>query len=129
MSTAHAFFIILLLAAGLTLVVWVIFHGWSPEQLPLWAGLIWGLIALVSVAPALLPAAIRWSYSVRIIQVILGVVVAVLSVKSLIVLLRHGASLSSTQRWSAYLGLVPFVLGLLAVLVFFWIAGAFNSKK
>ena len=129
MSASQAFFILFLVVAGIALVIWIFLRGWSPEQLPLWAGLIWGLIAMIKFVPAMLPASIRWSDNLSIVQVTLGVVVLVLSLKSLILLLRHGSNLSDSQRWAAYLGIAPLVIGVLMVLIFFWIAGSLGAKK
>jgi len=67
--------------------------------------------------------------AVEVKMVTLGVVVLVLSLKSLILLLRHGSNLSDSQRWAAYLGLAPLVIAVLALLIFFWIAGSLGAKK
>jgi len=128
MSTAQAFFILLLVVGGLVLAVWLLVRGWSPEQLPLWAGVIWGLMAVMVIVPKFLPASVRWSDTTSIVQMILGVVVLILSVKCLVLLIRHGAALPEAQRWAAYLGLVPLALGVLLVVFFFWMASAFNNK-
>ena len=129
MSAAQAFFILFLVVSGIALVIWIFLRGWSPEQLPLWAGLVWGLLAIIKFVLALLPASIRWGESTSVVQVALGVVVLAFSLKSLILLLRHGSSLSASQRWAAYLGLAPLVIAVLALLIFFWIAGALGAKK
>lgn len=129
MSTVQAFFVFFLLLAGLALVVWLFLRGWSPEQLPLWAGLIWGTIAAVTLAPKLLPASIRWHENVSIVQVIFGVAVLVLSIKCLIMLIRHSSALSDTQRSAAWLGVVPLIIGVMMAALFFWMAGAFNVRK
>jgi hypothetical protein len=129
MPTVQAFFVFFLLLAGLALVVWLFLRGWSPEQLPLWAGLIWGTIAVMTLAPKLLPASIRWHENVSIVQVIFGVAMLVLSIKCLIMLIRHGSTLSDTQRSAAWLGVVPLIIGALMVVFFFWMAGAFNGRK
>jgi len=129
MSTAQAFFVFFLLLAGLALVVWLFLRGWSPEQLPLWAGLIWGTIAVMVLAPKFLPASIRWHENVSIVQVIFGVAVLVLSIKCLVLLIRQGSALTDAQRSAAWLGVVPLIIGALMVVFFFWMAGAFNGKK
>jgi len=129
MSTIQAFFVFFLLLAGLALVVWLFLRGWSPEQLPLWAGLIWGTVAVMALAPKFLPASIRWHENVSIVQVILGVAVLILSIKCLVMLIRHSSALSNTQRSAAWLGVVPLIIGALMVVFFFWMAGAFNTKK
>ena len=129
MSTTNAFFILFLLAAGLVLVVWIFLRGWSPEQMPLWAGLIWGLIGAMVFGSALLPASVRWSDSVSVVKGILGITMLALSIKCLILLLRHGSGLNTSQRYSAYLGIAPLIIGAIMVLFFFWMAGAFNAKK
>lgn len=129
MSTVQAFIVFFLLLAGLALVVWLFLRGWSPEQLPLWAGLIWGTITVMTLAPKFLPASIRWHENVSIVQVIFGVAVLVLSIKCLIMLIRHGSTLSDTQRSAAWLGVVPLIIGVMMAALFFWMAGAFNVRK
>lgn len=129
MSTANAFFILFILVAGIALAIWLFVRGWAPEQLPLWAGLIWGLLAVMIVTPRLLPASIRWGDTVSVVQGLLGLVVLILSVKCLILLIRHGSTLTSSQRWAAYLGFGPLVIGILMVVVLFWVMGAFSTKK
>lgn len=129
MSTTQAIFVFLLLFAGLALVGWIFLRGWLPEQLPLWAGLIWGTIAIMALVPRMLPASIRWSENVSIVQVAFGAAVLAMSIKCLILLVRYGSTLSYNQRWAAWLGVVPLIIGALSVLMFFWIAGAFNGKK
>jgi len=79
--------------------------------------------------PRLLPASIRWSEGVSLVQVILGIVVLVLSIKCLVLLIREGSTLSAAQRSAAWLGLTSLFLGAITALVFFWIAGTFNAKK
>lgn len=129
MSTAHAFFILFLVAAGIALAGWLFWRGWSPEQLPQWATLIWGLMALLSLGPRLLPASVRWSDTVSIVQGAMGLVVVLLSIKCLVLLIRHGGSLSDSQRWAAWLGLAPLIIGALMVLMLLWMSGAFSQKK
>jgi|APTNR8051073442_1049403.scaffolds.fasta_scaffold02474_5 hypothetical protein len=129
MSTVQAFIVFFLLLACLALVVWLFLRGWSPEQLPLWAGLIWGTITVMTLAPKFLPASIRWHENVSIVQVIFGVAVLVLSIKCLIMLIRHGSTLSDTQRSAAWLGVVPLIIGVMMAALFFWMAGAFNVRK
>lgn len=129
MSTQQAILILALLLAGLALLIWLWWPGWLPERLPVWAGWVWGLLALMWLAPARLPAAIRWSEGMSVVQLTLGAVVLSLGLKALVLLLRHGPSLSSAQRWAAYLCIIPLLIGVLAVVVFFWIAGQFGSKK
>lgn len=129
MSTVNAFIILFLVIAGIALSIWLFVRGWSPEQLPLWAGLIWGLLAVMIVTPRLLPASIRWSDNVSVVQGLLGLVVLILSIKCLILLIRHGNTLSSSQRWAAYLGFGPLVIGILMVVVLFWVMGAFSTKR
>lgn len=129
MSTIQAFIVFFLLLSGLALVVWLFLRGWSPEQLPLWAGLIWGTVAVMALGPKLLPVSIRWNENVSIVQVILGLGVLALSIKCLIMLIRHSNVLSDTQRTAAWLGVVPLIIGGLMVAFFFWMAGAFNGKK
>lgn len=129
MSTLQAILILALLAAGLTLLVWLWWKGWSPGHLPQWAGWVWGLLALMLLVPARLPADIRWSSGMSIVQLVLGAVVLTFGLKALILLMRHGPSLSSAQRWAAYLCMIPLLIGVLAVAVFFWTAGMLGSKK
>lgn len=83
MSTVNAFVILILVVAGIALAIWLFVRGWSPEQLPLWAGLIWGLLAIMIITPQLLPASVRWSDTVSVIQGLLGLVVLILSIKCL----------------------------------------------
>lgn len=129
MSVTQAFLILFILAAGIALAAWLFWRGWSPEQLPQWATLVWGLMALLSFGPRLLPASVRWSDTVSVVQGILGLVVVLLSVKCLVLLIRHGNSLSDSQRWAAWLGLAPLIIGALMVLMLLWMAGAFSGKK
>ena len=129
MSTSNAFLILFLCAAGVVLVVWIFLKGWSPDQLPLWAGLIWGLAGLLIFGSALLPPSIRWNETMSIVKGIIGLVILALSIKSLVLLLRHGSELSTSQRYAAYLGIAPLILGAIMVLFFFWLAGAFNAKN
>lgn len=128
MSTIEAFSILFLLLAGIVLAVWLLVRGWSPEQLPIWAKFIWGLMAVMVIVPKFLPASVRWNDTTSIVQMILGVVVFILSVKCLVLLIRHGVGLSESQRWAAYLGLVPLAIGVLLVVFFFWMASAFSNK-
>ena len=128
MSTAQAFLLLFLLVAGVALTVWLFVRGWSPEQLPVWAGLVWGLMLLIVAVPRLLPASIRWSDSLSVVQLSLGIVMLALSVKCLILLVRHGSTLSDSQRWSAYLGLAPLVIGAVLALGFLFIVGLFSTK-
>jgi len=129
MSAFQAFFVFFLLLAGLALVIWLFLRGWSPEQLPLWAGLIWGTAGVMVLVPRMLPASIRWHENVSIVQVTLGAAVLTLSIKCLILLIRHGSGLSDSQGSAAWLGIVPLMIGALMALMFFWMAGAFNGKK
>lgn len=129
MSTSQAFLILFLVAAGIALAGWLFWRGWSPEQLPQWATLIWALMALLTLGPRLLPASIRWNDTVSIVQGIVGLVVVLLSIKCLVLLIRNGGSLSDAQRWAAWLGLAPLIIGALMVLMLLWMAGAFSQKK
>ncbi|NUO00729.1 MAG: hypothetical protein HUU01_08935 [Saprospiraceae bacterium] len=129
MSLPKALFILTLAGSCLVLIVWIFLRGWSAQLLPLWAKLIWGLIVAVIFIPRFLPASIRWSESVSLVQVTIGLVVVVLGIKCLILLIREGNTLSSAQRSAAWLGIVPLMIGALMLLFFFWMAGAFNSKK
>lgn len=129
MSTSQAFLILFLVAAGIALAGWLFWRGWSPEQLPQWATLIWALMALLTLGPRLLPASIRWNDTVSIVQGIVGLVVVLLSIKCLVLLIRYGGSLSDAQRWAAWLGLAPLIIGALMVLMLLWMAGAFSQKK
>lgn len=129
MSTTQAFLILFLVAAGIALAGWLFWRGWSPEQLPQWATLIWALMALLALGPRLLPASVRWNDTVSIVQGAMGLVVVLLSIKCLVLLIRHGGSLSDSQRWAAWLGLAPLIIGALMVLMLLWMAGAFSQKK
>ncbi len=129
MSTVHAFLILFLVAAGIALAGWLFWRGWSPEQLPQWATLIWALMVLLSFGRNLLPASIRWNDTVSIVQGVVGLIVVLLSIKCLVLLIRHGSSLSDAQRWAAWLGLAPLIIGALMVLLLLWMAGAFAQKK
>lgn len=129
MSTVNAFVILILVIAGIALAIWLFVRGWSPEHLPLWAGLIWGLLAVMTITPRFLPASIRWGDTVSVVQGLMGLVVLILCIKCLILLIRHGNTLSSSQRWAAYLGFGPLVVGVLMVVVLFWAMGGFSAKK
>ena len=129
MSTTQAFLILFLVAAGIALAGWLFWRGWSPEQLPQWATLIWALMALLALGPRLLPASVRWNDTVSIVQGAMGLVVVLLSIKCLVLLIRHGGSLSDSQRWAAWLGLAPLIIGALMVLMLLWMSGAFSQKK
>ncbi|MBL7798417.1 MAG: hypothetical protein JNJ90_18115 [Saprospiraceae bacterium] len=128
MSTLEAFSILFLLLAGIAVAVWVFVRGWSPEQLPLWSGWVWGLMLAMVVVPKLLPASIRWSDNVSVAQGAVGIVMLALSIKCLILLIRHGSALSDSQRWAALFGLAPLVIGAVLVLGFLFIVGLFSAK-
>lgn len=129
MSTLEAFFILFLLLAGIAGAVWVFVRGWSPEQLPLWSGLVWGLMLAMVVVPKFLPASIRWSDNVSVAQGAVGIVMLALSIKCLILLIRHGSALSDSQRWAALLGLAPLVIGAVLVLGFLLFVALFSAGK
>lgn len=128
MSTSQAFLILFLLATGIALAVWLFWRGWSPELLPRWAMLVWGLMGVIALGPRLLPASVRWSDTVSIVQGVLGLALVLLSIKCLILLIRHGSDLNDSQRWAAWLGLTPLIIGAVMVLFFFWLAGSFGKK-
>ncbi len=129
MPLSKAIFIFILLACGIALVVGVLLRGWSAQSLPFWSKLIWGLIGAIILIPRFLPASIRWDESVSLAQVIVGAVVAVLSIKCMILMLRHSSALSAAERAAAWLGIVPLIIGAIMVLFFFWMAGALGGKK
>ncbi len=128
MSTLEAFSILFMLLAGVALAIWIFVRGWSPEQLPRWAGLVWALMLVLVVVPKLLPASIRWSDSVSVAQGAIAIVMLALSIKCLILLIRNGSALNDSQRWAAYLGLTPLVIGAVLVLGFLFIVGLFSAK-
>lgn len=129
MSTLEAFSILFLLLAGIAVAVWVFVRGWSPEQLPLWSGWVWGLMLAMVVVPKLLPASIRWSDNVSVAQGAAGIVMLALSIKCLILLIRHGSALSDSQRWAALLGLAPLVIGAVLALFFLFFVAMFSAGK
>lgn len=128
MSTIEAFSILFLLVAGIAGAAWVFVRGWSPEQLPLWSGWVWGLMLAMIVVPKFLPASIRWSANVSVAQGAVGIVMLALSIKCLILLIRHGSALSDSQRWAAWLALAPLMIGAVLVLGFLLFAWLFSTK-
>ncbi|MFN0014459.1 MAG: hypothetical protein ACKVU2_07905 [Saprospiraceae bacterium] len=128
MSTTEAILVIFFLLAGLAASVWVFARDWSPERLPLWASLIGGLMLAMLIVPRFLPASIRWSEVLSVAQGAVGIVTFSLSVKCLILLVRHNSDLSDSQRYAAYLGLAPLIIVVFLVLFFFLMVGAFSSK-
>jgi len=129
MSTLEAFSILFLLLAGIAVAVWVFVRGWSPEQLPLWSGWVWGLMLAMMLVPKFLPASIRWSDGVSVAQGAVGIVMLALSIKCLVLLIRHGSALSDSQRWAALLGLAPLVIAAVLVLGFLLFVWLFSTAK
>jgi hypothetical protein len=128
MSSTQSLFILALVAGGISLAVWLLLRLWSPEQLPLLAGLIAGLLAVIALA-SLLPMPAGWGETPVVAQVMLGVIVMALSVKCLILLVRHGGTLSPAGKWAAYFGLTPLLLGVFLILALLWSMGFFSKGK
>ena len=129
MSTANAFLILFSILVALALVVLVFVFRWEPAALVFWRNVTFALAAALIIVPLLLPASVRWGNEASIFKAAMLVLLLAVSIKTLILVVRHWAVLTPAQKTAGYIAVAPLGLGVLGVLFFFGIVWLYSAGK